>query len=61
MAVEGITVDGEFVRASAEENPELFWGLKGGGGNFIATSQCANSHEKNLHLPGIVDLRCFNR
>jgi FAD/FMN-containing dehydrogenase len=29
-----VTSDGELVRASAEENAELFWGLKGGGGNF---------------------------
>jgi FAD/FMN-containing dehydrogenase len=29
-----VTADGERVRAAADENADLFWGLRGGGGNF---------------------------
>lgn len=34
LSCEVVTATGDVVRASAEENEELFWGLRGGGGNF---------------------------
>jgi FAD/FMN-containing dehydrogenase len=39
LSVELVTAEGEHIRASANEHAELFWGLRGGGGNFgVATA-----------------------
>ncbi len=46
LSVELVTADGDIVRASNDENPELFWALHGGGGNFgVATSFTFRLHE----------------
>ncbi len=34
VSADVVTADGKLVRASASENPDLFWGIRGGGGNF---------------------------
>jgi hypothetical protein len=33
-SVDLVTADGEFVKVGERENPDLFWGVRGGGGNF---------------------------
>lgn len=39
LSVDLVTAAGDFVRASEEENPDLFWAIRGGGGNFgVVTS-----------------------
>src|SRR5690606_20469179 len=34
LAAEVVTAEGNTVRASSDEHPDLFWALRGGGGNF---------------------------
>jgi FAD/FMN-containing dehydrogenase len=34
VSFEMVTADGEVVRAAGDQHPELYWGLRGGGGNF---------------------------
>lgn len=48
VSVEVVTADGELRRASATENPELFWALRGGGGNFGVVTR----FEFTLHKVG---------
>ena len=50
VSAEVVTASGDIVRASKEENADLFWGLQGGGGNFGAVSWL----EYRLHPLGTV-------
>lgn len=55
VEAELITAGGSVVRAGAGENPELFWGLRGGGGNFgIATRLTLRLHPVGTLFAGMV-------
>ncbi len=51
LAAEIVTAEGQFVRADASTNPELFWALRGGGGNFGVVTRF---HYRLVDLPEIV-------
>jgi FAD/FMN-containing dehydrogenase len=55
LSADVITADGHFRRASATENPDLFWALRGGGGNFgVITSMEFQLHPVTQVLGGLV-------
>jgi len=55
LSFEMVTADGELVRASARENPDLYWGLRGGSGNFgIVTNFEFQLHPVSNVLGGII-------
>ena len=63
-AVELVTADGRVVRASADEEPELFWGLRGAGANFgVATSLELELHpfsgtlHRGVHIRPATDIQ----
>jgi FAD/FMN-containing dehydrogenase len=55
VGAELVTPDGSVVHASADEDPELLWGLRGGGGNFgIATHLEFQLHELDKVVGGLL-------
>ena len=57
-----VTADGQVLRASEEENADLFWAIRGGGGNFgIATSLEYNLHPVGPMITGGVVAHPFGR
>src|SRR5437660_5273048 len=54
LSADIVTADGQFLTASADQHPDLFWGLRGGGGNFgVVTSFEYRLHPVGPVLPGM--------
>jgi len=57
VGVQVLTADGRLLRASTSENPDLFWALRGGGGNFgVVTSLESRLHAVGPILGGLLIL-----
>jgi len=57
-----VLADGRVVRAAADENPDLFWAIRGGGGNFgIAASLEYDLHSVGPTITGGVVVHSFSR
>jgi FAD/FMN-containing dehydrogenase len=55
LSADIVTAEGQFLTANAEEHPDLFWGLRGGGGNFgVVTSFEYRLHQVGPLLAGMV-------
>ncbi len=55
LSVDLVTANGQFLTASPTENQDLFWGIRGGGGNFgIVTSFEYQLHQVDKILGGLI-------
>jgi FAD/FMN-containing dehydrogenase len=55
LAAEVVTADGELLRADAQTHPDLFWAIRGGGGNFgVATRFKFRLHEVDTIVGGML-------
>ena len=55
LAAELVTADGEVLQVNADSEPDLFWALRGGGGNFgVATSLTYQLHPQPTIIGGLI-------
>jgi FAD/FMN-containing dehydrogenase len=55
LAAEIVTADGQLLHADAETHPDLFWAIRGGGGNFgVATRFQFRLHEVGMVVGGML-------
>ncbi|MEX0816405.1 MAG: FAD-binding oxidoreductase, partial [Gaiellales bacterium] len=55
LAADIVTADGELLRVDAESHPDLFWAIRGGGGNFgVVTRFRFRLHELDMVVGGML-------
>ena len=55
LSLEVVTADGQVLTASADQHPDLFWALRGGGGNFgVVTSFEYRAHPVSTVVGGLI-------
>jgi FAD/FMN-containing dehydrogenase len=54
LAAQVVLANGDIVRADEQHDPDLFWALRGGGGNFgVVTDFAFQTHPRGTHLLGV--------